>query len=177
MRRWPLLRRKLVAEGLIQQPILLPKSDGYVVLGAILAYEICARYIGACRRCPKQCWSIQPVGRSSFAAEIHFACNDKFVLRIRSRSFENEHLAASALSVDQMDDLLDALAAAVVEVYPSYLWRAQLRDPDDDMVLEAAINGRANAIVTFDVRDFGVVPERFNIRALRPGDALAGLVK
>jgi hypothetical protein len=42
-----------------------------------------------------------------------------------------------------MNDLLDALAAAVVEVYPPYRWRAQLRDPDDDMVLEAAINGRA----------------------------------
>jgi predicted nucleic acid-binding protein len=69
------------------------------------------------------------------------------------------------------------LATVVVEVHPSYLWRAQLGDPDDDMVLEAAINGRADAIVTFNVRDFGVVPGRFNIRVLRPGDALAGLVK
>ena len=166
-----------MAEGVIQQPILLPKSDDYIVLGAILAYEIRARYIGACRRCPKQCWSIQPVGRSSLAAELHFACNDKFVLRIRSRSYETEHLGASGLSVDQMVDLLDALAAAVVEVYPSYLWRAQVRDPDDDIVLEAAINGRADAIVTFNGRDFGVVPERFNIRVLRPGDALAASVK
>ena len=76
--------------------------------------------------------------------------------------------------MDQMDDLLDALAAAAVEVYPPYLWRAQLRDPDDD-ILEAAINGRADAIV--NGRDFGVVPERFSIRVLRPGDALAGSVK
>ncbi len=88
-----------------------------------------------------------------------------------------EHLAASGLSANQIAELLDALAAVVVEVHPSYLWRAQLRDPDDDMVLEAAINGRANAIVTFNVRDFGVVPGRFNIHVLRPGDALADLVK
>jgi predicted nucleic acid-binding protein len=97
--------------------------------------------------------------------------------RIRSNSYETKYLAASGLSVDQMDDLLDALAAAVVEVYPSYLWRAQLRDPDDDLVLEAAINGRGDAMVTFNGRDFGVVPERFNLRVLRPGDALAGLEK
>src|SRR5271170_4332593 len=47
-----------------------------------------------------------------------------------------EHLAASGLSANQIAELLDALAAVVVEVHPSYLWRAQLRDPDDDMVLE-----------------------------------------
>lgn len=35
-----------------------------------------------------------------------------------------------------------------------------MRDPDDDMVLEAAANGRAEAIATFNARDFaGVVRE------------------
>jgi hypothetical protein len=117
-----------------------------------------------------------PTGSSKqLCCREHFAYSDKFVLRIRRRSYETEHLAASGLSVDPRDDWLDASATAGVEVYPSYLWRAQLRDPDDDMVLEAAINGRADVIVTFNVRDFGVVPERLNIRVLRPGDALAGL--
>ena len=27
-----------------------------------------------------------------------------------------------------------------------YLWRPQLRDPEDEMVLETAVNGRADAI-------------------------------
>jgi len=88
-----------------------------------------------------------------------------------------EQLAASRLDADAMDDLLDALAAVVVEIHPSYLWRAQLRDPDDDMVLEAAINGHADAIVTFNIKDFGVVPESFRIRVLRPGEALKALVQ
>jgi len=33
-------------------------------------------------------------------------------------------------------------------------WRPQLRDPDDGLVLEAAVNGRADALVTDNVKDF-----------------------
>ena len=88
-----------------------------------------------------------------------------------------EHLAASGLSAKRVRELLDALALVVMEIHPAYLWRAQLRDPDDDMVLEAAINGRADAIVTFNLRDFGAVPSRFGIRVLLPGEALKGLLQ
>jgi putative PIN family toxin of toxin-antitoxin system len=88
-----------------------------------------------------------------------------------------EHLNAAGLSADKVRELLDALAAVVLEVHPSYLWRAQLRDPDDDMVLEAAINGRADAIITFNARDFGVIPERFGIRVITPGQALKALLQ
>jgi hypothetical protein len=40
------------------------------------------------------------------------------------------------------------------------------------MVLEAAINGGADAIVTFNKRDFGGGPARFGIEVLSPGEAL-----
>jgi predicted nucleic acid-binding protein len=48
------------------------------------------------------------------------------------------------------------------------LWRPQLRDPGDEMVLETAINGRADGLVTFNVRDFGTVPARFGIEVMIP---------
>jgi hypothetical protein len=41
------------------------------------------------------------------------------------------------------------------------------------MVLEAAANGGADAIVTFNVVDFGTVPSAFGIDVLLPRDALA----
>jgi predicted nucleic acid-binding protein len=64
------------------------------------------------------------------------------------------------------------LAAIVEPVEPHYLWRPTLRDPDDDMVLEAAVNGRADAIVTFNARDFGGVAGEFGIELLTPAAIL-----
>jgi hypothetical protein len=43
------------------------------------------------------------------------------------------------------------------------------------MVLEAAINGGVDTIVTFNVRDFAPGASRFAIQAIGPGAALAYL--
>lgn len=85
-----------------------------------------------------------------------------------------EHLRASGLSLEEVGMLLDALAAVVDPVRLSYLWRPILRDADDDMVMEAAINGSADAIVTFNHGDF-TGSEQFGIRVIRPGRALREL--
>jgi predicted nucleic acid-binding protein len=53
-----------------------------------------------------------------------------------------------------------------------YMWRPQLRDPADEFVLEAAVNGQAAAIVTFNRRDFGNVPATFGIDVLTPAEAI-----
>lgn len=87
-----------------------------------------------------------------------------------------EHRLAAGLSVREVAVFLDALAALIDPVETHFLWRPQLRDPSDEMVLEAAVNGRAQAIVTFNRRDFGSVPAKFGIDVLLPREALA-LVK
>lgn len=81
-----------------------------------------------------------------------------------------EHLIASGLSVAEVRQVLDALAEVAEPVRLSFLWRPQLRDANDDMVLETAINGRAQAIVTFNRPDF-LGSERFGVRVFTPGDA------
>jgi predicted nucleic acid-binding protein len=53
-----------------------------------------------------------------------------------------------------------------------FLWRPQLRDPGDEMVLETAVNGRADALVTFNLQDFGTVPVRFRIELMIPREAI-----
>lgn len=86
-----------------------------------------------------------------------------------------EHLKVSRLSVEDVNVLLDAVAAVVEPVRLAFLWRPAVRDPDDDMVLEAAVNGRADAIVTFNIRDFGKVAEGFGVEVLLPGEAVRRL--
>ena len=57
-----------------------------------------------------------------------------------------------------------------VEVH--FQWRPQSRDPNDEMVLEAAINGRADALVNYSVADFARPAERFRISVPRPSELL-----
>lgn len=67
---------------------------------------------------------------------------------------------------------LDVLAAIVEPVETYFLWRPRLRDPDDDMVLEAAVNGRAEIIATFNARDFAGVVRNVGIAVLTPAEIL-----
>ena len=52
-----------------------------------------------------------------------------------------------------------------------FLWRPFLRDPNDDMVLEAAVSGRCEFIVTFNIQDFKGI-DKFGIVAMTLGDFL-----
>ncbi len=85
---------------------------------------------------------------------------------------EAEHQLAAGLSENEVGIFLDAVLAMAEPVKTHFLWRPQLRDPADEMVLEAAVNGRADALVTFNTRDFGKVPAQFGIEMLLPREAL-----
>ena len=93
---------------------------------------------------------------------------------VRTRA---EPVAASGLSAKQVAIFVDAIVALVEPVESHFIWRPQLRDPADEMVLEAAVNGGARAIVTFNQRDFGTTPSRFGIEVLLPRDTLRRLSK
>lgn len=82
---------------------------------------------------------------------------------------------AHGLGLADIDRFLAALAAACEAVEVSFRWRPQLDDAGDEMVLEAAVNGRAQALVTHNVRDFAKGVEKFGVRVLRPGELLKEL--
>jgi putative PIN family toxin of toxin-antitoxin system len=82
------------------------------------------------------------------------------------------HWTAAGLTHEQAQVFVDGLTALIEPVKTHYLWRPTLRDPNDEMVLETAVNGRADAIVTFNLRDYGAVPGRFNIEVLTPATAI-----
>jgi predicted nucleic acid-binding protein len=82
-----------------------------------------------------------------------------------------EHLLASGLTAHQATAFLDYLAGIVEPVKLHYLWRPQLSDVADEMVLETAINERADCIVTFNTRHFGPAV-RFGIDVIWPDEAI-----
>ncbi|MBI1180842.1 MAG: putative toxin-antitoxin system toxin component, PIN family [Alphaproteobacteria bacterium] len=78
----------------------------------------------------------------------------------------------TGLETAEAEEILDGLANIMTTVEIHYLWRPLLSDPFDDMVLETAVNGGAQAIVTFTARDFRDVPGTFGISVLAPSAAL-----
>ena len=63
---------------------------------------------------------------------------------------------------------LAELAALCEPVETHFRWRPQTSDPADDMVLEAAVNGRAEFLVTHNVRDFVGAAGKFQFRVAAP---------
>jgi len=83
-----------------------------------------------------------------------------------------EQRLAHGLSIMQVNGFLADLVARIEPVEIHFQWRPQLIDPGDEMVLEAAINGRADALVTHNIRHFAPAALRFHLSVLTPQQAL-----
>jgi predicted nucleic acid-binding protein len=88
-----------------------------------------------------------------------------------------EQLRVSRLTLDAVDRILAALASAIEPVEVHYSWRPQLPDPGDELVFEAAVNGRAEALVTYNLRDFVGAADRFGLRIARPAEVLEEIAR
>jgi putative PIN family toxin of toxin-antitoxin system len=86
-----------------------------------------------------------------------------------------EHRLAAKLSVSDAATYIDGLIAMAEPVQMHFRWRPQLHDPGDELVLEAAVNGRASAVVTFNEKDLREARQSFGIAVIRPGEALRRL--
>ena len=82
----------------------------------------------------------------------------------------------SHLTPTDIEAMLNMLAACGTPRQIYFLWRPHLRDPKDDMVLELAMSGQADAIVTLNTRDFlPTTTDLFGIEVIRPGPFLRRL--
>lgn len=88
-----------------------------------------------------------------------------------------EHRLVRGLSELDIQEFLSEFAALVEPVELHFRWRPQLRDPNDEMVLEAAINGQADALVTYNISDFSAAGLRFRVPVLSPGQLLKRVKK
>lgn len=89
-----------------------------------------------------------------------------------------DHLAAMALTAAEVGAFLDHWAALIEPVVAHFSRRPTIRDADDEIFVEAAANGAAEAIVTFNVSDYRPADDRqalLGIEVCRPGDILRRL--
>ena len=82
-----------------------------------------------------------------------------------------EHLEAIGLDIGEVNEILDAMARVCTPVPLQFLWRPRLKDPADEMVLETAVNGRADWLVTFNVRHLAEAARDFGMRVMQPSEA------
>ena len=82
---------------------------------------------------------------------------------------------ATKMDAADVQGFLAAFASAAEGVDVNFRWRPQLTDPNDELVLEAAVNGGADALVTHNMRDFRTAAPRFGLRVLLPRELLKEL--
>jgi putative PIN family toxin of toxin-antitoxin system len=80
-----------------------------------------------------------------------------------------QHLAQARATDSEVTEILDGLAGVCVPVVFDYGWRPTGAHTDDEMVIETAINGHADAVATFNVKHMMAAGARFGFQALRPG--------
>lgn len=88
-----------------------------------------------------------------------------------------DHRLAANASEGDVQNLLSSIFDIIVPVEVYYQWRPQLSDANDEMILETAVNGQADAIVTFNHTDFKDAPRRFGIHLWKPAEALREIRK
>ena len=119
-----------------------------------------------------------PAGASAFLltavrrGQIAMLANVALALEYEAVCRRPAHVLASGLSPTDIEIFIAVVVAMAEPVDSHFIWRPRLRDPSDELVLEAAVNGGAAAIVTFDWRDFGSVPREFGVEVLTPAEAV-----
>jgi predicted nucleic acid-binding protein len=103
-------------------------------------------------------------GRFEVAASVPLAIEYEAVLT------RPEHLDASGLASREVNEVLDALVNVSIPVHLRFMWRPRLKDPADEMVLETAVNGSADWLITFNLRHLAGAAREFGIHAARPCD-------
>ncbi len=78
----------------------------------------------------------------------------------------------SHLSAGEIDTFLNYFASVAAEQKIFFLWRPNLVDSDDDMLLELAVAARADYLVTHNVNDFLPFASDFGLKVVTPGEFL-----
>ncbi len=75
------------------------------------------------------------------------------------------------LSLQDIENVINSICAIANKRNIFYLWRPLANDPDDDFLLDLAIESQADFIITYNKKDLQAA-EQFGIRVLSPKEFL-----
>ncbi len=99
----------------------------------------------------------------------------KIASEYRDVALRPEHLAVARRSSESVLALIENLEGLAEPVQIHSKIRPLSSDPNDDMVLDVAMNGHADAVVTQNAKHFTTVARRYGIAVLSPVDLLITL--
>ena len=96
----------------------------------------------------------------------------KLGLEYRDVALRFEQLQEFGLSAAEVNTVIEAVEALAEPVKVVVRHRPLSPDPNDDMILDIAINGRAAAIVTNNTKDFKAAGKQHGVPVLTPRELL-----
>ena len=116
--------------------------------------------------------------RRVLTGQVRVLCSVPLFMEYESVLLRPEHLAAAGAQAPEVINVLDVLAGVVIRVEIQFLWRPQLKDPNDDLVLELAVNGQglgdAVTIITSNQKDFLPQAKQFGVDVITPRQFFQG---
>jgi putative PIN family toxin of toxin-antitoxin system len=103
-----------------------------------------------------------------------FEINLSVALLLEYEDAAKRLLGRMPMSNRDLNNILDYLCKIANHISIYYLWQPFLQDPKDDMVLELAVAGGCDSIVTFNRRDFRG-SDAFGLKVLTPKEFLQEL--
>ncbi len=107
----------------------------------------------------------------SLISSQKFQVNLSVPLVVEYEAVAKRQIGEIELTVQEIDDIIDYVVFMANRWQIYYLWRPQLNDPNDDMLLELAVTANCKYIIMYNVDNFkGTKP--FGIEAMTPKDFL-----
>lgn len=116
--------------------------------------------------------------RRVLQGQVSALCSVPLFMEYEAVVLRPEHLTAAGAQAHDVVNLLDVLAGVITRVEIQFLWRPQLRDANDDLVLELAVNGQglgdSVGIITSNQKDFWPQASKFGVSVMTPRQFFQG---
>jgi putative PIN family toxin of toxin-antitoxin system len=107
--------------------------------------------------------------------EIRMVLSLALLYEYRDVAMRSDQIAASQLPVAEIADLIDQLEEVAEQTLSNDQRRPLSNDPNDDLVLEAAINGSVDRLITHNIKHLREPASRFKIVVMTPREFLESL--